>query len=167
MLSGLEHEYAPLAREAGLELRVASCSAVVLSDAALLARIVRNFVSNAIRYTPSGRILLGCRRRGRMLRIEVWDTGLGIPEASIAEIFQEFRQLGNRHGREKGFGLGLAIVQRIAKALGHPITVRSSVELRLGLRRRGAARARRGDTEAARALGRVGRQHGQRRPASR
>ena len=100
----------------------------MLSDAALLARIVRNFVSNAIRYTPAGRVLLGCRRRGRMLRIEVWDTGLGIPEASISEIFQEFRQLGNRHGREKGFGLGLAIVQRIAKALGHPITVRSSVD---------------------------------------
>lgn len=127
VLSSLEHEYAPIAREAGLEFRVASCSAVVLSDPALLARIVRNFVSNAIRYTPSGRILLGCRRRGRMLRIEVWDTGLGIPEASLSEIFQEFRQLGNRHGREKGFGLGLAIVQRIAKALGHPITVRSSV----------------------------------------
>ncbi|MGZ9033459.1 MAG: hybrid sensor histidine kinase/response regulator [Rhodospirillales bacterium] len=127
ILSSLEQEYAPLAREAGLEFRVAACSAVVLSDAALLARIVRNFVSNAIRYTPAGRILLGCRRRGRMLRIEVWDTGLGIPEASISEIFQEFRQLGNRHGREKGFGLGLAIVQRIAKALGHPITVRSSI----------------------------------------
>ncbi|MBL8659203.1 MAG: PAS-domain containing protein [Rhodospirillales bacterium] len=127
MLSSLEQEYAPVAREAGLEFRVISCSAVILSDSALLARIVRNFVSNAIRYTPSGRVLLGCRRCGRMLRIEIWDTGLGIPEASIGEIFHEFRQLGNRHGREKGVGLGLAIVQRIARTLGHPIAVRSSV----------------------------------------
>ncbi len=127
ILASLKQEYAPIAREAGLEFRVVACATVVLSDAALLARILRNFVSNAIRYTPSGRVLLGCRRRGRMLRIEIWDTGLGIPEASVGEIFQEFRQLGNRHGREKGVGLGLAIVQRIAKALGHPITVRSSV----------------------------------------
>ena len=127
ILSSLKQEYAPIAREAGLEFRVVACATVILSDAALLARILRNFVSNAIRYTPSGRVLLGCRRRGRMLRIEIWDTGLGIPEACVGEIFKEFRQLGNRHGREKGVGLGLAIVQRIAKALGHPITVRSSV----------------------------------------
>lgn len=127
LLSALEQEYGPIARDGGLDLRVVRCSAVVHSDAAMLARILRNFVSNAVRYTPSGRILLGCRRRGRMLRIETWDTGLGIPEDSIAEIFQEFRQLSNRQGREKGFGLGLAIVERIARTLGHPVTVRSSV----------------------------------------
>ncbi len=126
LLSALEHECGPPARQAGLDLRVVRCSAVVHSDSAMLARILRNFVSNAIRYTPSGRIVLGCRRQRSGLRIEVWDTGLGIPEGSISEIFQEFRQLSGRQGREKGFGLGLAIVQRIAKTLGHPVSVRSS-----------------------------------------
>lgn len=125
LLLAMVHEYGPQAREAGLDLRVIRCSAVIHSDSAMLARILRNLVSNAIRYTPSGRIVLGCRRHAGMLRIETWDTGLGIPEASIAEIFQEFRQLSSRHGREKGFGLGLAIVQRIARTLGHPISVRS------------------------------------------
>ena len=148
LLSALEQEYGPIAREGGLEMRVIPCSAIVYSDAAMLARILRNFVSNAVRYTPSGRILLGCRRNGRVLRIETWDTGLGIPETSLAEIFQEFRQLSSRQGREKGVGLGLAIVQRIARTLGHAIFVRSkphagsvfAVEIPLGL---GAAIAKR------------------------
>lgn len=128
LLRALAQEYAPIAREAGLDLHVVPSSAIIETDPALLGRILRNFVSNAIRYTPSGRILLGCRRYGAMLRIEAWDTGLGIPQDRIVEIFQEFRQLNGRRGGDGGFGLGLSIVQRIAKMLGHRIDVRSRLD---------------------------------------
>lgn len=129
LLHKLGEEYAPIAKEAGLELIVVPCSAAVRTDAGLLSRVLRNFLSNAIHYTPSGRVLIGCRRRGRTVRIETWDTGTGIPEQCIGEIFEEFHQL-NRRARQHGksFGLGLAIVDRIARMLGHPIGVRSQLD---------------------------------------
>lgn len=126
LLVQLEREYRPQIEKAGLELHVAPCSATVRSDARLLTRVLWNFLSNAIRYTEQGRILLGCRRHGATLRIEVWDTGLGIPQDRLDEIFQEFKQVGAPgKGRDKGLGLGLAIVHRMARLLGHPLEVHS------------------------------------------
>jgi two-component system, sensor histidine kinase len=128
LLTSLRAEYTPVALEAGLELSVVPSSAVVRSDAGLLGRVLRNFLSNAIRYTPTGRVLIGCRRRGWTVRIEVWDTGLGIPEDALKEIFEEFHQLNRRDRRhEKSFGLGLAIVERICRVLDHPVRVRSKL----------------------------------------
>ena len=111
----------------GLDLRVVPCSAVVHTDPALMDRVLSNLVANAVRYTEGGRILVGGRRLpdGR-LRLEVWDTGIGIPADKLGEIFEEFRQLGNpERRRDKGTGLGLAIVRRIADLLGHELQVRS------------------------------------------
>ncbi len=127
LLQQLAEEYEPLARVDGLTLRVVPCSKVVRSDLALLGRVLRNFLTNAIRYTPSGHVLLGCRHRGDVVRIETLDTGLGIPEASVGEIFDEFKQLHPDRDKSKSFGLGLAIVRRIARVLGHSIGVRSVV----------------------------------------
>ncbi len=127
LLQQLAEEYQPAALNEGLSLRVVPSSMVVRSDLALLGRVLRNFLANAIHYTPSGRVVLGCRRRGPVVRIETLDTGLGIPEASIGEIFEEFRQLRRDRDQGQGFGLGLAIVKRIARVLGHPIGVRSMV----------------------------------------
>jgi signal transduction histidine kinase len=126
LLESLASEYGPVAADAGLRLRVRPCAAIVRSDPSLLARILRNFVSNAIRYTRTGGIVIGCRLRGDHVRIETWDSGIGIPADRIEEIFGEFRQLAaHAAGRDKGFGLGLAIVKRIARILDHPIGVRS------------------------------------------
>ena len=136
LLGGLGVEFSALAQERGLTLKVVGCGAAVRSDPQLLRRVLQNFLSNAIRYTPKGRVLLGCRRRrdpvhGDRLRIEVWDTGPGIPEARHHEVFQEFRRLGGEDGNgdptDKGLGLGLAIVDRIARLLGHPVSMRSTV----------------------------------------
>jgi two-component system, chemotaxis family, CheB/CheR fusion protein len=124
-----------------LDLHVVGCSLSVRSDQRLLAQMIRNLVSNAVKYTAAGRILVGCRRRGDKLRIEVWDTGIGIPAEELSAIFEEFHQLDNpARERSKGLGLGLAIVQRLAELLGHAIDVRSrpgkgsvfSVEVSLG-----------------------------------
>jgi len=88
--------------------------------------MIRNLLSNAVKYTNSGKILLGCRRRGDKVRIEVWDTGIGIPEEELEAIFAEFHQLDNpARERSKGLGLGLAIVERLAELLGHAVDVRS------------------------------------------
>ncbi|MBK8173727.1 MAG: PAS-domain containing protein [Rhodospirillales bacterium] len=126
LLTSLAEEYTPMAHKAGLELVVVPSSCVVRSDSALLARVLRNFLSNAIRYTVSGRILLGCRRHSRAVRIETWDTGPGIPEHAREEIFEEFHQLAHRdRPGEKSFGLGLAIVKHICRVLNHPAGVRS------------------------------------------
>ena len=125
LFARLELEFSALAQRRGLTLRVVPSRLAVRSDAALLRRILQNLLSNAIRYTPSGRVLLGCRRRGAMLCLEVWDTGIGIAPERQAEIFGEFVQLQPRDGGEKGAGLGLAIVERIARLLGHPIELGS------------------------------------------
>lgn len=110
----------------GLKLKIVGCRQMVRSDPVLLGSILRNLISNAIRYTLTGRVLVGCRARGGTVRIEVWDTGIGIPESEQRAIFEDFRQLGNvERDRDKGYGLGLAIVQRLGGLLGHPVGLRS------------------------------------------
>ena len=124
----LSFEYAPVARQKGLGLTVMKTSVYVRSDPTLLARIVRNLVANAVRYTERGCVMIGCRRQGESIRIEVWDTGPGIPPDKQVEVFQEFAQLGNpERDRRKGLGLGLAIVDRLARLLGHEVRLRSKV----------------------------------------
>ncbi|MBR9828185.1 MAG: PAS domain-containing protein [Oceanospirillales bacterium] len=127
LLRTLAAEYTQMAAAEGLTFRFSGSDAVVMSDATLLARILRNFLTNALRYTDAGgEILLGCRRRAGKLVIEVWDTGSGIPADKLTEIFQEFRRIPNaRHQHDKGLGLGLAIVDKISSMLDHPIKVRS------------------------------------------
>ncbi|MCY1347864.1 Sensor histidine kinase RcsC [compost metagenome] len=126
LLENLAVEYRQVAASEGLQLDFIPSSALVRSDLQLLARILRNLLSNAIRYTPHGRILLGCRRRRQSLSIEVWDTGVGIAEDKLGEIFQEFKRGDvQRTHQDRGLGLGLAIVEKIARMLGHRILVRS------------------------------------------
>lgn len=127
VLDRLAAEFEPLAAEVGLELRMVNSAAMVRSDSALLERILRNLLNNAVRYTKEGRILFGCRRQGSNLKIEVWDTGIGIPESQLQLIFREFHQLGNAgRDRRQGLGLGLAIVERLGELLDHPIDVVSA-----------------------------------------
>jgi signal transduction histidine kinase len=127
LLLRVTREHFPIARENSLELRLVKSSMLVVSAPSLLESIVRNFVANAIAHTSTGRVLVGCRRRAGGARIEVWDTGPGIPKDKIGTIFQEFVQLGRRPDRRRGWGLGLAIVERTARLLGHPVTVSSRV----------------------------------------
>jgi signal transduction histidine kinase len=130
LLDNMHAEFHALAAEKDLELRVRATRAVVYSDPELLQRILRNLIANAIRYTDRGRVLVGCRRRHGALRIEVWDTGCGIVAEQVSEIFKEFVQLGNPHaGRHKGgLGLGLSIIDRIARLLDHRVSVVSRPE---------------------------------------
>lgn len=122
LLDVLAEEYRQQAAARGLDFHYVPSGGVIASDLALLARVVRNFLTNAIRYTGRGRILLGCRRRPDGLEILVGDTGPGIPEAQREAIFREFQRLGgNRDAEDRGLGLGLAIVDRIASMLGHPL----------------------------------------------
>ena len=148
LLERLHAEHQPVAALTGNRLRVRGTNAVVLSDASMLQRILTNLVSNALRYTVNGRVLVGARRRGPSIRIEVYDNGPGIPSTSLQDIFLEFHQLGNpERDRRKGLGLGLAIVKRLADLLGHRIEVRSvvgcgsrfSVSLPLAITSRGEA----------------------------
>ncbi|WP_082443932.1 hybrid sensor histidine kinase/response regulator NahK/ErcS' [Pseudomonas mediterranea] len=126
LLGNLAAEYAQVARSEGLALRFVPCSVLVRSDMQLLARILRNLLSNAIRYTPSGRVVLGCRRQGQRVSIQVWDSGIGIAEERLEEIFQEFKRGDvQRPDQDRGLGLGLAIVEKIAGILGHRVQVRS------------------------------------------
>jgi len=125
LLDALGHEFGIMAASRGLRLDRIPVDAVVRSDEALLRRILQNFLSNAIRYTRQGRILLGCRRDGDGLRIEVHDQGPGIPESLQGEIFEEFRRLDDGVANDRGAGLGLATVERIGRLLGHPIALRS------------------------------------------
>jgi PAS domain S-box-containing protein len=127
LLRQLSLEFTALASQRGLAFHIVDTAQLVLSDPHLLRRILQNFLSNAVRYTSKGRILLGCRRKGALLRIEVWDTGPGIPLDKRREIFHEFRRLKSPEYEqaEKGLGLGLAIAERISRLLHHPITLRS------------------------------------------
>ncbi|HYG89222.1 MAG TPA: PAS domain-containing hybrid sensor histidine kinase/response regulator [Azospirillum sp.] len=128
LLKPLSEEFTVLAKQHGLELRMVGSSAVVRSDPTLLRRILLNFLSNAVRYTASGKVLLGCRRQGPNLSIEVWDTGPGIPEDKLEEIFVEFRQIDQgTDDRGRGLGLGLAIAERLSAILGHTVKVCSVV----------------------------------------
>lgn len=126
VLAPLVSEFEPVAAAAGLTLRSRIGQFAIRTDLRLLTRILRNFLSNACRYTEHGSILLGARKRGEGLRIEVWDTGRGIAEDRLDSIFLEFNQLDvGRAADRKGVGLGLAIVERIGRILGCRIQVRS------------------------------------------
>jgi len=127
LLAPLEARFGPVAAERGLRLRVrAGALAHVDSDPALLVEMLMNLLSNAFRYTARGGVLLGVRRRGDTLLLQVWDTGAGIPRDRLESVFEEFVQLDNpSHDRRRGLGLGLAIVRRLSNALAHPVTVRS------------------------------------------
>ncbi|MEA2991431.1 MAG: hypothetical protein QOD40_351 [Alphaproteobacteria bacterium] len=127
LLRQTEVEFAPLAREKGLELRFIPCSLTVQSDRRLLRRLIQNLISNAIKYTPTGCVLVGCRRRRGRLRIDVWDTGLGIPASKKREIFKEFHRLDQGAKVARGLGLGLSIVERIGRVLDHKIELNSAV----------------------------------------
>lgn len=123
----LANDYAVEAAHKGLAFSCAACTHVVQSDPALLERILRNFISNALRYTASGEVRVDCALAGESLRIDVIDTGVGIPTDQHRAIFSEFYQLGNpERDRNKGLGLGLAIVDRVARLLGHAIAVEST-----------------------------------------
>ncbi len=126
ILDQLRIEFEPIAREKGLSIVFMPCSLGVRSDRRLLRRVLQNLIGNATKYTPSGRILVGCRRRGEQLAIEVHDTGLGIPADKQATVFREFERLPNAAGVAPGIGLGLSIVDRISDVLNHPIRLRSA-----------------------------------------
>lgn len=129
LLQRMADDFVPQALAHGLCCRVVMSSAWVRSDPILLERIVRNFMSNAIKYTKKGKILLGCRHQAGDLRIEVHDTGIGIAAHQQKEIFNEFVQLGNpERDRYKGLGLGLAIVDGLARMLKHPLALRSQAQ---------------------------------------
>ncbi|MFS2009539.1 ATP-binding protein [Azospirillum sp. CT11-132] len=126
LLAKMLEEFGPEAEAKGLRFNVHPLDAQVTSDPVLMERLLRPIMANALRYTLKGGILLAARRRGANLRIEVWDTGVGIDPANHAVIFEDFHQLGNPgRDRKQGLGLGLAIVRRLAQVLGHPVTVRS------------------------------------------
>ncbi len=128
LLDALAEEYRQVAAVRGLTLHYVPSSALVESDLALLARVIRNFLSNAVRYTEHGHLLLGCRRRSNGLEIMVGDTGPGIPEPQRRAIFLEFRRASQPQGNQsRGLGLGLAIVDRISTMLAHPVTLTSQL----------------------------------------
>jgi len=127
LLEQLEVEYQPVVAVTGNRLKIRDARVCVLSDPSMLHRILSNLLSNALRYTAGGRVLIGVRRRGDSVRIDVCDNGPGIPPEALDDIFLEFHQLGNpERDRRKGLGLGLAIVKRLAELLGHGIEVRSA-----------------------------------------
>lgn len=126
LYESLLSEFEPVARQSGLRLDAFVSRLYVRADCHLLMRIMRNFVSNACRYTRQGRILLGVRKEGQRVRLEVWDTGVGLSPEQMGAAFQEFRQFGKvQSGVRKGVGLGLAIVERIAGLMEARIQVRS------------------------------------------
>lgn len=120
-------EFTPLAAQKGLTLTVMPCSLSVRSDRRLLRRALQNLISNAIKYTPAGEVLVGCRRRGNQVRIQVLDTGPGIPQRQQSLVFKEFQRLDQGARAARGLGLGLSIVQRIARVLSHRLTLTSRV----------------------------------------
>jgi two-component system CheB/CheR fusion protein len=128
LLRRLESEYTYIAQAEGLTLRVVHSALNVVSDPRLLEQMVRNLLANAVKYTKSGKVLLGCRRSGNSVRIEVWDTGIGIAKGELKAIFEEYHQVDNTaRERSRGLGLGLSIVKRLGDLLRHPIDVRSTL----------------------------------------
>ena len=126
LLGELRGQFRQIALEKGVSLKLVPCSVLVHSDPALMRVILQNLISNAIKYTEGGRVVLGCRRRGDILRVCVCDTGVGIAEDGQEVIFEEFFQLDNpARDRKLGTGFGLAMVQRVASLLKHPLHVRS------------------------------------------
>ena len=128
LLARMQDEFTPNAQAQGLALRVVPCSLSIRSDPRLLEQMVRNLLSNALKYTRRGKILLGCRRHEGSLAIEVCDTGDGIPAGELKAIFEEYHQLDNAaRERRRGLGLGLSIVRRLADLLSHQVHVRSQL----------------------------------------
>lgn len=123
----LRVEFGPMAAAAGLDLRIVATSLHVRTDRRLLRRLLQNLVSNAIKYTPSGKVLIGCKKQGSDIQISVLDTGPGIPQAMQKAIFREFERLAGASRNAGGLGLGLSIVERISRVLDHPVTVKSIV----------------------------------------
>ena len=126
LFTSLEQEFGVQADASGLIYRTRETSAAAFADRSLVDLVMHNFISNALRYTSRGGVLIACRQRGARLALEVWDTGPGIPKEQWEEIFKEFHQLGNpERDRRKGLGLGLAIVQRLAREMCTDVEVRS------------------------------------------
>jgi CheY-like chemotaxis protein len=124
VLANLNAEFSALAKQQGIEFSMMPSQLLVKSDPKLLRRVVQNFLTNAFRYSPKGKVLLGVRRVGGKARIDVWDNGMGIDEDKQQEIFEEFNR-GSQVRSDQGLGLGLAISKGIAHVLGHQITMRS------------------------------------------
>jgi len=129
ILERLADEFQPLGEVSGLQLKfVLPRDCQVFSDRVLVERILRNLLTNAMRYTNEGRILIGCRRDGKKVRVEVWDTGVGIAEDQLTKIFRDFYQVGNlARDRRKGFGLGLSIVSRLSMLIDADLDVKSTL----------------------------------------
>ncbi len=127
LMQQVRGEFVDQAQAQKLDLRLVHSSRVLHSDPAMIAQMLRNLVSNALKYTKRGKILLGCRQQGDILRLEVWDTGVGIAASQLEAIFDEYHQLDNAaRERSLGLGLGLSIVQRLGILLGHRVSVRST-----------------------------------------
>ena len=129
LLKQLGEELAPLAKQKGLSLRIIPADLTVVSDNTYLRRILQNLIVNAIRYTDTGKVLVGVRKNGGSASIQVWDTGPGIPEDKQEVIFGEFQRLNASASAAEGMGLGLAIVERACAILKHPLRVQSRVGL--------------------------------------
>lgn len=125
LLHDLELQYRPVAEAKGLRFKVHVQPGTVLTDPVRVRRMIGNLLSNAIKYTDRGGILLGARQTAEGLRVEVWDTGIGIARENLRDVFLEFYKVADHAGTSDGFGLGLAIVARLSHALGHPVSVRS------------------------------------------
>ncbi|MDZ5454565.1 chemotaxis protein CheB [Labrys sedimenti] len=126
LLARLREEFTYHAQAQGLVLRVIPCGLSIYSDPRLLEQMIRNLLSNALKYTKRGRVLLGCRRHRDKLSMEIWDTGVGIPNEELQAIFDEYHQLDNAaRERGRGLGLGLSVVRHLGELLDHPVHVRS------------------------------------------
>lgn len=126
ILVPLRDEFEPLAQQKGLHLTVLDCSLVVESDPSYLRRVLQNLIANAVRYTRSGRVLVGARRQRSTVTLQVWDSGPGIPEDKQEVIFKEFQRLDSAESSGGGVGLGLAVVERACTLLNHPLSLRSA-----------------------------------------
>ena len=127
LLQQIARDFAPTAREKGLHLRVVGSSAVIATDRNLLRRLIQNLVSNAVKYSRSGKVLIGVRRRGASIELQILDTGIGIPADKLDYIFREFSRLSEGMKESDGLGLGLSIVERVAKTLDLSVMVQSRV----------------------------------------
>ena len=125
LLQDLELQYRPVAESKGLDFRVHVTEGSFLTDPIRVRRMIGNLLANAIKYTPEGGVLLASRRTREGMRVEVWDTGIGIAPEHLRDVFLEFYKVADHAGTSDGFGLGLAIVARLSHVLGHPVSVRS------------------------------------------
>lgn len=123
----LQSEFEPQSKDFNVQFICRSSKLYIKSDLTLLMRVIQNFLSNAFRYASSGKVLLGCKRQGQQLAIQVYDTGPGIPETMQRQVFEQFTQLGTKTVGPKGLGLGLNIAQSLASILAHPIDLKSTV----------------------------------------